>query len=122
MSSIASTSKNQLTSDPMVRKNEKEEEIQSEKDDFFANIEEIEMEINKRKSGQMVENCENPRELQIWDRMIIEEWFDGPIEIEVELNMSTTESVVENKMMIDPTWEEEGKKYEDLRVVDFTTP
>lgn len=122
MSSIASTSKNQLTSDPMVRKNEKEEEIQSEKDDFFGNIEEIEMEINKRKSGQMVENCENPRELQIWDRMIIEEWFDGPIEIEVELNMSTTESVVENKMMIDPTWEEEAKKYEDLRVVDFTTP
>lgn len=121
MSSIASTSKNQLTSDPMVRKNEKEEEMQSEKDEFFANIEEIEMEINKRRSGQMAENCENLRELHIRDRKIIEEWFDGPIEIGVELNMSTTESVVENKMMIDPTWEE-GKKYEDLRVVDFTTP
>lgn len=53
LGSTTSASRNQMTSDPMLRENEKEEEIQSETDDFLANLDE---EFSKITSGQMVEN------------------------------------------------------------------
>lgn len=58
-------------------------------DDIFTNIlEEIEMEISNTESGQMVGNCERIREVQNSDCNIVEDYFDDPSEIEVEINMS----------------------------------